>query len=178
MKVVCLMCSICLGDVYTAFTLSDYRYDYTWFKPASYYVEFKVRSCSDGHILLGTSLSDETNGYEIVLGGYGNTVSDVRRGSHGPILRQANTPDIMNCDEFMPFWVRWGFSSPIWGNYNLEVGSGRLDDHVFMKVDDPEQPLIKAFSVTSWLTSPAEYQFLQSSGKLDQWRVVWSVKCI
>jgi len=147
-----------LGDVYTAFTLSDYRYDYAWFQPAYKYVEFKVRACNDGHILLATSLNDETYGYEIVLGGYGNTASDIRRGSHGPILVQANTPDIMSCDEFLPFWIRWGSNS-------VEVGSGRLDNHVIMRLNDPDQPEIRAFSVSSWITAPAEYHFLQINGK-------------
>jgi hypothetical protein len=146
----------CAGDIFVAFTMSDYRYDYSWFQPLNFYVEFEVRTCSDGHILLGTYLFDETNGYEIVLGGYDNTKSDIRRGSHGPILLQVDTPDIMNCDEFLSFWVRWGNSS-------LEIGSGRLDEHVIMRLSDPQQPAIKSLSVSSWITAPAEYHFPQTS---------------
>jgi len=144
------------GDVYTAFTLSDYRYDYAWFQPASNYLEFKVRSCNDAHILLTTSLFDETDGYEIVVGGYGNTASDIRRGSHGEILLQVYTPDIMSCDEYLPFWIRWGDNA-------VEFGSGRLDDHIIMRLSDPQQPIIRAMSVTSWLTAPGEYHFPQSN---------------
>jgi hypothetical protein len=150
-------CTCWTGDEYTAFTLNDYRYDYTWFQPVNYFVEFKVRSCNDGHILLATSLGDDAHGYEIVLGGYDNTKSDIRRGSHGEILKQVDTPGILNCNEFLPFWVRWG-------DRTVLVGSGRLDDQVILQLEDSDQPEIAAFSITSWLTSEAEYRFLQSHG--------------
>lgn len=148
-----------VGDTYSVFTQSDYRYDYTWVQPTGSSVEFRVRTCNDGHILLSSSLLDVADGYEIVLGGYDNTRSDIRRGSHGTILLQVETPDIMNCDEFLPFWVRWGSGS-------VEVGSGRLDGHLIMQVYDAEQPHIQALTVTSWISAPAEYQFLQSYGRI------------
>jgi Farnesoic acid 0-methyl transferase len=66
----------------------------------------------------------------------------------------------MNCDEFLPFWVRWG-------NNSVEVGSGRLDEHTIMRLVDPEQPEIKALSITSWVTASAEYHFPQKLGKFQ-----------
>jgi hypothetical protein len=149
--------------------MNDYRYDYAWFQPTSSFAEFKVRTCNDGHILLATSLFDETKGYEIVLGGYDNSRSDIRRGSHGQVLQQADTPDIMNCDEFLPFWIRWG-------NKSVIVGSGRLDDHIVMRFDDPEQPEIKALSVTSWVTASAEYHFPEIDGEFSQQFVSMAVR--
>lgn len=99
-----------------------------------------------------------SNAYEVVLGGYTNTKSDIRRGAHGPILTQADTPNIMNCDEYLPFWAKWE-------NKTLQIGSGDLDGHVIMRLDDPEMTTIGAVSVSSWTSASAEYQFPETQGR-------------
>lgn len=140
------------------FTESVYRYNYTWLWPASNYLTFKAKSCNDGHILLSTSVLETGNSsYEIVIGSFDNTKSEIRRGSHGAALVSVETPSVMNCHEYLPFWVRWE-------NKTLEVGSGPLGSHVIMRADDPQMPTIQVASVTSWTTATAEYQFMQSEG--------------
>lgn len=98
-----------------------------------------------------------TDAYEIVLGGYTNTKSDIRRGAHGTILLQAETPNIMNCDEYLPFWAKWE-------NKTLQIGSGNLNEHVIMRLDDEEMPAISAVSVSSWTSARAEFQFPETQG--------------
>ena len=141
------------------FTDSEYRCNYTWLQPTQNYLSFKIRSCDNGHVLLSTSLMDvsETAAYEIVLGAYENTISDIRRGAHGEILVQANTPNILNCDEFLPFWLRWG-------NGMLIVGSGPLDSHVIMQYSDPMMAENFVATVSSWISVPAEFHFLEAEG--------------
>ena len=110
------------GNTYSVFTELDYRYSYAWFQPIYSYFTFKVRTCDNAHILLSTAINDlsPASSYEIVIGAYQNTMSDIRRGPHGEILAQADTPNIVNCDELLPFWIRWG-------NTSLDVGSGPMD---------------------------------------------------
>src|SRR5688572_16793997 len=123
------------------------------------YITFKVKSCKDAHILLSSAVQDLSNNtYEIVIGGSENTISAIRRGSLGQNVVQESTPSIMNCDILLPFWVRWQ-------NKTLEVGSGPVDSHVLMRLDDPEMPDISVASVTSWYSAAAEYQFPQTEGK-------------
>jgi hypothetical protein len=99
----------------------------------------------------------ESASYEIVLGAYDNTLSDIRRGSHGQILTQVETPNIMNCDEFLPFWIKWE-------NKVLIVGSGPIDSHIIMQYNDPQMADSFVVTVTSWVTAPAEFHFLEVEG--------------
>lgn len=140
--------------------MNEYRYNYTWIQPRNRHLTFKIRSCDNGHILLSNSLLDVTENaaYEIVLGGYNNTFSDIRRGAHGPIVASANTPNIMNCDEFLPFWVKWE-------NKVLIVGSGLLGSNVIMEYNDRAMSDDLLATVTSWESAPAEFHFLESEGK-------------
>ena len=119
-----------------------------------------MRTCDNAHLLLSSSLMDTSSlsSYEIVFGGYENTYTDIRRGAHGPAIAQSYTPNIMNCDEFLPFWARWG-------NNILEIGSGPLDSHVMLRMVDLGLPLIQYATVTSWVSAPGEYLFLDSDGK-------------
>ena len=122
------------------------------------YVTFKVMSCKDAHILLSTAVQDASiTAYEIVIGGSENTISAIRRGSLGQNVVQASTPNILNCEMLLSFWVRWQ-------NQTLEVGSGPVDSHVLMRLDDPDMPAISVISVTSWYSAWAEFQFLQTEG--------------
>jgi len=96
--------------------------------------------------------------YEIVIGGYDNTLSDIRKGAHGSILVQANTPNILRCDEFLPFWIKWE-------NSELSVGSGSLGSNIFMHYSEANMPNNFVATVASWTTSSVEYHFLESQGE-------------
>jgi len=84
-------------------------------------------------------------------------MSDIRRGSHGPLIVQADTPEIMNCDVFLPFWVKWDKKV-------LMVGSGPLDSHLIMEVTDPQMSDSLVATVSSWISAPAEFHFLDTEG--------------
>jgi len=136
----------------------DYSYEYVWFTPISNYLTFKVRTCNDAHVLLASTITDITsNAYEVVLGGYDNTKSDIRQGAHGPILVQVDTPNICNCDMFLSFWVRWA-------NHVLEIGTGSVGSHFVLRLEDPTMHDIQAISVASWTTATAQYQFPKTQG--------------
>jgi hypothetical protein len=146
------------GNIYTIYTDNDYRYNYGWILPVYNYLAFKVRTCNDAHVLLSSSVDlTATVSYEVVLGGYDNLYSDIRRGPQGAILSQAYTPNIMNCNELLPVWIQWE-------NQILEVGVGSLGAHTILRLDAPEVSSIQSASVTSWYSASGEYQFLESQG--------------
>lgn len=156
-----LYCFVLLaGNTYSVFTNNDYRFNYTWLQPAANHLAFNVRTCDNVHLLLSTSLMNVSSevSYEVVIGGYDNTISDIRRGAHGPILVQVDTPNIMKCDEFLPFWITWGNSA-------ITVGRGALGSDVFMQFSESNMASNFVASVSSWTTAPAEYHFLESEGK-------------
>lgn len=142
------------------FTDADFHYNYTWFTPIQNYVTFKARSCNDAHILLSSTRDETEVAYEIVYGSFDNTQTEVRRGSHGERLASVDTPDIMHCDEYCRFWVRWDYSSKL-----LTVGVGKLDTHVYITLTDEDMHQIQAFTFTSWVDSEGEYQVLEEQSK-------------
>ena len=44
--------------------------------------------------------------YEIALGAYANTRSRVRT-AHGQDIADVSTPDILSCEDFRTFWIKW-----------------------------------------------------------------------
>lgn len=140
------------------FTDAQFRYNYTWFATTSSYVVFRAKSCADAHILLSSNFDETDNAYEIVYGCYDNTKTEIRRGSHGPILDSVETPDIMHCEEFRHFWVRWDTAEK-----TLTVGAGRLNEHQYLTIIDENLVDIKAFTFTSW-DQEGEYQVTEDQG--------------
>ena len=69
---------------------------------------FSLKACSDGHVGLSEipGLSS-LNMYEVVIGGWTNTKSVIRRARQGKIEVEAQTPDILSCDLARYFWVTW-----------------------------------------------------------------------
>lgn len=152
------MCFYNAGNVYSLFTDSDYRYTYSWLLPVENYLTFKVRTCNDAHLLLSSSRDLNGPTYEIVLGGYDNQWSDIRRGPQGEALAQAYTPNIMSCDELLPVWVQWQ-------SQTIEVGVGPFRAHTILRHDDPDLLPIQSAAITSWYTASGEYRFLETQGE-------------
>ena len=114
---------------------------------------FKVKACNDAHVQLSQVMANlDTNLYEIVLGGYKNTKSDLRDGRQGAILDQANTPNILHCDKWMIFWIRWNANS-------VEIGVGPLvGSNTLLSYQSPIPREIKMVSfATGWGTTGLWY---------------------
>ena len=148
-----------VGNTYSIFVNIEYRFNHTWLQPIGTHLTFSARACDNVHVLLSTALMNVSAeaSYEIVIGGYDNTMSDIRKGAHGQVVTQASTPNILNCEEFLPFWVRWE-------NSELTVGSGSLGSNVFMHYSEANMPSTFVAAVSSWTSSHAEYHFLESQG--------------
>ena len=68
-------------------------------------LKFQVKGSNDAHVLF--SACDGCDGYEIVIGGWGNTQSVIRQSKQVPHPGYSvqNTPDILSATEYREFWI-------------------------------------------------------------------------
>ncbi|XP_013382094.1 uncharacterized protein 5 [Lingula anatina] len=124
------------------------------------WVPFVVRSCGDVHIALhptkNVSSKFQTEAYEIVLGGWGDQKSCIRKKLQGSCLASAKTPGIVSPRKFKYFWISWE-------DGHIKVGRGnQRDQHMFMDWKDKEPYDLKSLSVSSWPVVPgAAWRFPQ-----------------
>ena len=124
--------------MYTDFADHD-EYDYIWLKPRERYnpththVTANIKGCNDAHFLISEKLYDvsDLEAYEIIIGGYSNTRSDIRlMGNETKVT--AESIDVMNCNEFRKFWVSWNMTG------SITVGSGYSHQHILMHYEQPD----------------------------------------
>jgi len=72
-------------------------------------ISFRVKAKHDAHIALTTTPYVSQPMYEILLGGWDNTKSVIRRNEQKPDLIEAYTPSILNEHELRGFWIRWEY---------------------------------------------------------------------
>ncbi len=93
------------GNIYTVYTEPDYNYERlkVYYPPSvNNYFVFRVRTCMDAFVGLKPLLesSDDYTFYEIVIGCYGNTYSDIRLPSEDMVVAHVDTPSILSCYSF------------------------------------------------------------------------------
>lgn len=68
---------------------------------------------------------------EVRLGVHDNQGSQLAHAQQGTVLFDSSTPDILHCDDYRMFWLRWV------NNY-IEVGRGNMvGEHKFLNVQQP-----------------------------------------
>ena len=79
-----------------------------------------------------------THEYVVVFGGYGNTLSDIRRipDETETVKDQASTPSICDCDSYKSFWVQWLDDGSILAGTGEDVG--RIVFHCYNLSDQTE----------------------------------------
>ena len=128
--------------------MTDDSYDYyRYHKIVTGQTSFGVgiQSCSDAHIGLSEipGLSS-LNMYEIVIGGWSNTKSVIRRGRQGAIEVETSTPDILNCNSMKYFWVTWDDGA-------IEVGIGAvIGQSRILYYKDPEPYTVNSITVATY----------------------------
>ena len=102
---------------------------------------FRVRTCEDVGLVLVTSSPDGfgRHSFEVIIGGWGNSESAIKRVLTWATLVRVPTPQILDCDNFRTFWVSWE-------NGVLEVGVGDLFDLSFMSVPLEDEANMHAVS--------------------------------
>ena len=125
---------------------------------------FSVMICNDAHVLLSTDASSwksGTNMYEIVIAGWGNTRSVIRKVRQGAeFAAKQHSAGPLSCEDFRSFYVSWK-------NGVIEVGAlvdnpshpgTTMDEPPFLTYKDPS-----AFHVN--------YVYLAGWDKTGTWRI-------
>ncbi|XP_078660571.1 uncharacterized protein LOC144905067 isoform X1 [Branchiostoma floridae x Branchiostoma belcheri] len=75
--------------------------------PGSSPLTFRAKASHTVFIALSWERSNRGDLYEIVIGGWWNAHSVIRRSHEGHIEATAATPDILSADELRGFWISW-----------------------------------------------------------------------
>nr|UKF18818.1 farnesoic acid O-methyltransferase [Sogatella furcifera] len=106
-------------------------------------LHFKVKAANDAHIALTTGPEESEPIYEIFIGGWSNAKSAIRKNKQKPDAALVETPNILNGDEQLAFWVRWNGGA-------IAVGrQGEADP--FISWEDPEPFVVTHYGIcTGW----------------------------
>ncbi|KAI8514743.1 hypothetical protein Bbelb_073340 [Branchiostoma belcheri] len=141
--------------------------------PGSSPLTFRAKSSNGVFIALSSERSNRGHLYEILIGGWHNTQSVIRRSDEGPALTTVSTPGILPADELRGFWISWAPDGTI------AVGR-EGEGSPFMQWQDPDPLPIQYFGYATWYDSAAQFMFpcqacehVRRTGgtKLYQWDV-------
>ncbi|KAI8500095.1 hypothetical protein Bbelb_224120 [Branchiostoma belcheri] len=96
-----------MNDCLTRVTGSDLSYRWDLPPLTSSPFTFEVKANSDVHIALSNQNSPMDDMYEIVIGGWENSMSVIRRKQQGDALASVATPDILSPYVYRGFLVSW-----------------------------------------------------------------------
>ncbi|XP_078602190.1 uncharacterized protein LOC144876595 isoform X2 [Branchiostoma floridae x Branchiostoma japonicum] len=137
---------------------TDTRYRYHWRLPrlTGDRFTFDVRAKSDVHVALSSQNQDLDDMYEIVIGGWSNTQSVIRRSKQGNNLVTAFTFGINSERVYRKFWITW--------SSNGTIAVGKVGDtQPFMQWTDPDPlPITYAGYTTGW-GSTGEWVFCHTA---------------
>ena len=93
-------------------------------------ISFMVQANHDAHVgIFGQDVTDEEVMYEIVIGGWTNTRSVIRRSAQGEEEVENLTHGLLSGNEYRSFWVK------VTANGLVQLGSP--DDGVILEWNDP-----------------------------------------
>uniref|UniRef100_X2B7D1 Farnesoic acid O-methyl transferase domain-containing protein n=1 Tax=Capitella teleta TaxID=283909 RepID=X2B7D1_CAPTE len=127
---------------------------------------FRVKACSDAHIAVApTSGVDLTEAfYDIVLSGWENTRTQIRRVQNGlreDVSEPIDTTGLLDCDHFKDFWVSWA-------NNVVQVGKGIIPrHHVLLSHSLNDIYPIKAVAISTGFDHEGEW-------KIDNDNALWT----
>ncbi|KAI8484227.1 hypothetical protein Bbelb_380120 [Branchiostoma belcheri] len=128
----------------TASTDTVYRYRWELRRLAGSRFTFKVQADHNVHVALSAQGRDLDDMYEIVIGGWGNAWSVIRRSKQGYNYANVWTPGINYPTEYRTFWITWSSDGTI------AVGKGG-ETQPFMQWTDPDPlPIAYAGYSTGW----------------------------
>jgi len=130
--------------------------------------QFEAKSEHDVHVGLDSD-EDDSDIYEIVIGGYGNTLSMVRRGKQGPNLGKGTvdkgdspgqkgwteTPGILSKSEFRGFWITYEYLSK--RKLLIEVGKAGETKPFMTGLDKKPLKSIRFFGLNGWATNTFKF---------------------
>ena len=118
---------------------------------------FELKACRDGHVVLMDRVGDDV-AYELTIGSSGNDWCVIRKQRQTTDVAGAYTPDILNCDQMLPFWVSW-----VDGLIQLGRGS-MIGDDLIVSWQDAEPLAVSHVSISTYSTSEGYWQFTNYPG--------------
>jgi len=107
-----------VGRLLNVTTIENYSYNQTWFSVLYVdHVVLKIKACRDAHILLSDAIGKGNNMYEAALGIIGNTKSVMRNGPYFENEVWADTPGIMDCNEYRYGLILYDYFAKYFVNY-------------------------------------------------------------
>ena len=129
------------------------------------YLVFKVRCCSDAHVLISTTIhkTDAAHAYEFVFGGGSNHWLFLRKGSWidgQEFEKSAEFPGLVNCDELRTFWLSWEGGL-------LQAGGGGIPlSHTLLVWQDPNPLDVQYLALSTGMDNTGEWVIRQDQGQL------------
>ena len=120
---------------------------------------FSLKACHDGHVGLAevVGLSSLTM-YEIVIGGWQNSKSVIRRARQGTIEVEASTPNILDCNSARNFWLSWEDGVIQFGTGGI-VGQTRI-----LSYTDPNPYTVNSLTVATAEGQIGDWRFFSGQG--------------
>ncbi|CAG2198492.1 unnamed protein product [Mytilus edulis] len=105
--------------------------DYGAFSKMETSIQFEVQGCDNALIALHAKSSLSGPHYYIIIGGWGNTRSQISKAvTHEQLVYLSYKTDLLDCYTYKNFWISWEKG-------RIRVGSGNtLNDNVFLLYDD------------------------------------------
>ncbi|XP_071104952.1 uncharacterized protein [Haliotis cracherodii] len=131
---------------------------------------FKVKTCGDAHVALKTLYQNsDTQMYEVVLGGWRNSKSVLRRCAQCDSLVEYSG-GVVSCSQYKQFWMSWSDGTVKAGR------GGTVGQDEILSYRDPHPHAINYFAAATGWGSPGEwifdlcesslqFQFLQNNAK-------------
>ena len=125
------------------------------------YITIDIKACNDAHLALSaTPYNRDADTYEIVLGGTKNTKSAIRSKPLGKNEVEKETKGLMECDNYLSFWVSWSSG-------RIEVGKGSMyGEKPIMSWIDPNPHSVNAVSVATGWGSQGEFLYREPEGRV------------
>jgi hypothetical protein len=112
-------------------------------------------ACRDAHVALTQQFDNlQSPTYEIIIGGNGNKNSFIRDGNTFEEFYRVDSVDVLNCNEYRTFWVRWNVDS------RLAVGRGAIvNKNQFMDWPDPQKRTFAGLTISTYYEQPGYWDF-------------------
>jgi hypothetical protein len=151
------------GERVKLYTPPRYTIDFWRTIPQHTSIFFRVKACSDAHVLLSPNIGidREEMYYDLVISGWTNTQTQIRQVKNGVRSDESSpveTPGLLSCDHHIDLYLYWD------GN-KITFGRGTLTHHYPIlehQFADWDQP--RAVSYSTWDGYPGDWDFSEDLG--------------
>ncbi|XP_066285823.1 uncharacterized protein [Branchiostoma lanceolatum] len=131
---------------------SEKTYQWDIARVGSSPLTFRVMASNDVHIALSSVRADQPDMYEIVIGGWSNSESAIRRAPGGAEQTRVSTAGFLSAGESRGFWISWAEDGT--------VATGRDGEgSPFMQWQDPDPLPVLYFGYSTGFGSTGQFSF-------------------